>query len=188
MIIKQRVTLRPCLLQLPPSPHRLSDGSKLIKQFLHCLRSEDQLLTPTSLGFLSEVALEVLDQVRVAPEALPALRAAVGPLTAVHAVMLDQVGADAEGLAAHLARVGLLAGVDTLVLGEVHSLVVALPTLAALEGLLTRVKSPVLDEVGGLQEELPAVITPVPPLAAGGWLPGHVGDSPELSLLGRGLP
>ena len=73
-------------------------------------------------------------------------------------------------------------------LGEVHTLVVALPALATFEGLLARMDSPVLDEVGSLQEELPTVITPVPPLAAGGWLPGHVGDGPELSLLGRGLP
>lgn len=166
----------------------LSDSSKLIRQFLPRLCSEDKLLTPTSLGFLSEVALEVLDQVGVAPEALPALGAAVGPLPAVHAVMLDQVWADTEGLSAHLALVRLLAGVHTLVLGEVHALVIAFPTLPALKRFLSRVDSPVLDEVGGLKEKFPAVVTSVSSLAVGVWLPVHVCDGTEVSFLGRGLP
>ena len=75
-----------------------------------------------------------------------------------------------------------------LVLGEVHALVIAFPALPALKRFLSRVDSPVLDEVGGLKEKFPAVVTSVPSLAVGVWLPVHVCDGAEISFLGGGLP
>lgn len=100
-----------------------------------------------SLGFLSEVALQVLDQVRVPPKALSTLATAIRPLPTVDAVMLHQMGAHSERFPAHLALVGLLASVDSLVLSEVNPLIVAFPTLPTFKRFLSCVDPPVLNEV-----------------------------------------
>lgn len=101
----------------------------------------------------------VLDELRVAREALPALGTLVGLLPGVSDLVADQLGAHAEALPALGALIGPLPGVDPLVLDEVRSLPKALPAVRAGEGFLSSVDSPMLDKVGAHPEALPTVPT-----------------------------
>ncbi|XP_077186166.1 uncharacterized protein LOC143833826 [Paroedura picta] len=102
------------------------------------------------VGFL------VSHEVRVHPEALPALRASVRALSGVAPLVLQESQAGAEALPALRALKRLRAGVGPLVDVQVGALAEALPAGQALEGPLPRVDPLVDDQVGLGEEALPA--------------------------------
>lgn len=179
-------------MPLPTAPsitiHLCYYCSKLIKQYLPLFVHRYKLITHTSLGFLSEVALQVLNQMGVPTKVFPAFSTSIRSLSTVHTVMLDKVGAHTEGFSTHLTFIGFLTSMDSLMLSKVHTLIIAFPTFTTLKWFFSSVDSPMLNEVGGLKEKFTTIITFVTSLGICFLLTVNVCNGTKISFLGRVLP